>query len=143
MKIDMIISTLENNFFLFFLLFICAYKACVISPPCPHPLPYHPLRPLPLPKENNFKGMFEFFIITETLSMLCKHYNIELPPLPSSQNLKNPPRILKIFRIGNLLHHMSTKLKIFAILITTPKLSMCLFRRISENYLYSIPGNSF
>jgi hypothetical protein len=24
------------------LLFICAYNACVISPPCPHPLPYHP-----------------------------------------------------------------------------------------------------
>jgi hypothetical protein len=37
-------------FILFFLLlFICAYKAWVISPPCPHPLPYHPLRPLPLP----------------------------------------------------------------------------------------------
>jgi hypothetical protein len=33
------------NFFL--LLFICAYKAWVISPPCPHPLPYHPLCPLP------------------------------------------------------------------------------------------------
>jgi hypothetical protein len=31
------------------LLFIRAYKAWVISPPCPHPLPYHPLRPLPLP----------------------------------------------------------------------------------------------
>jgi hypothetical protein len=36
-------------FFLFLLLFICAYKAWFISPPCPHPLPYHPLRPLPLP----------------------------------------------------------------------------------------------
>jgi hypothetical protein len=24
--------------FFFLLLFICAYKACVISPPCPHPL---------------------------------------------------------------------------------------------------------
>uniref|UniRef100_A0A8C0WDU0 Uncharacterized protein n=1 Tax=Castor canadensis TaxID=51338 RepID=A0A8C0WDU0_CASCN len=35
------------NFLIFFivLLFICAYKAWVISPPCPHPLPYHPLRP--------------------------------------------------------------------------------------------------
>jgi hypothetical protein len=35
-------------FFLFFflLLFICAYKAWIISPPYPHPLPYHPLRPL-------------------------------------------------------------------------------------------------
>jgi hypothetical protein len=36
-------------FFIFLLLFICAYKAWFISPPCPHPLPYHPLRPLPLP----------------------------------------------------------------------------------------------
>jgi hypothetical protein len=29
--------------FFFLLLFICAYKAWFISPPCPHPLPYHPL----------------------------------------------------------------------------------------------------
>jgi hypothetical protein len=38
-------------YFLFFivLLFTCAYKAWVISSPSPHPLPYHPLRPLPLP----------------------------------------------------------------------------------------------
>jgi hypothetical protein len=36
-------------FFIFLLLFICAYKAWFISPPCPRPLPYHPLRPLPLP----------------------------------------------------------------------------------------------
>jgi hypothetical protein len=33
--------------YIYFLLFICAYKAWVISPPCPHPL--HPsLSPLPL-----------------------------------------------------------------------------------------------
>jgi hypothetical protein len=38
------------SFFIFLLLFICAYKAWFISPPCPHPLPYHPLRPLPLPQ---------------------------------------------------------------------------------------------
>jgi hypothetical protein len=38
----------QNHIF-FLLLFICAYKAWVISPPCPHPLPYHPLHPLPLP----------------------------------------------------------------------------------------------
>jgi hypothetical protein len=31
-------------YFIFFLLFICAYKAWVISPPCPHPFPYHPVR---------------------------------------------------------------------------------------------------
>jgi hypothetical protein len=37
-------DTLSPVFFLFyFLLFIYAYKAWVISPPCPHPLPYHPL----------------------------------------------------------------------------------------------------
>jgi hypothetical protein len=30
------------------LLFIWAYKAWVISPSCPHPLPYHPHHPLPL-----------------------------------------------------------------------------------------------
>jgi hypothetical protein len=35
-------------FFFFLLLFICAYKALFISPPCPHPLPYHPLHNLPL-----------------------------------------------------------------------------------------------
>jgi hypothetical protein len=36
-------------FFIFLLLFICAYKDWFISPHCPHPLPYHPLHPLPLP----------------------------------------------------------------------------------------------
>jgi hypothetical protein len=29
--------------FFIVLLFICAYKAWVTSPPCPHPLPYHPI----------------------------------------------------------------------------------------------------
>jgi hypothetical protein len=38
-------------FFIFLLLFICAYKAWFISPPCPHPLPYHPLHPLLLPPQ--------------------------------------------------------------------------------------------
>jgi hypothetical protein len=36
-------------FFLIVLLFICAYNAWVISPPCPHPLPYYPPCSLPLP----------------------------------------------------------------------------------------------
>jgi hypothetical protein len=36
-------------FYLLFFLFTCAYNAWVISPPCPHPHPYHPLCPLPLP----------------------------------------------------------------------------------------------
>jgi hypothetical protein len=35
-------------YFFIVLLFICAYKAWVISPPCPHILPYHPVHPLPL-----------------------------------------------------------------------------------------------
>jgi hypothetical protein len=45
------LSNLGMNFFLFFifLLLICAYNAWVISPPCPHPLPYYLLHPLPLP----------------------------------------------------------------------------------------------
>jgi hypothetical protein len=50
------------------LLFICAYKAWVISPPCPHPLPYHPLRPLPLlptpsiPSRNYFALISSFVV---------------------------------------------------------------------------------
>jgi hypothetical protein len=47
---------MELLFFFFFfivLLFICAYKAWVISSPCPHPIPYHPLHPLPLPHPLN------------------------------------------------------------------------------------------
>jgi hypothetical protein len=43
------IKMLTIFFFIFLLLFICAYKAWFISPPCPHPFPYHPLHPLPLP----------------------------------------------------------------------------------------------
>jgi hypothetical protein len=45
-------------FFIFLLLVICAYKAWVISPPCPRPLPYHPLRPLPLPLLNTQQKLF-------------------------------------------------------------------------------------
>jgi hypothetical protein len=41
------VFSLICRLFFIVLLFICAYKAWVISPPCPHPLPYHPLRPLP------------------------------------------------------------------------------------------------
>jgi hypothetical protein len=52
--------------FFIVLLFICAYKAWVISPPCPHPLPYHPLCPLPLlptpsiPSRNYFALISNF-----------------------------------------------------------------------------------
>jgi hypothetical protein len=45
-------------FFIFLLLFICAYKAWFISPPCPHPLPYHPLQPLLLPSLNTQQKLF-------------------------------------------------------------------------------------
>jgi hypothetical protein len=48
----------DNFFFIFLLLFICAYKAWFISPPCPHPLPDHPLRPLPLPPLNTQQKLF-------------------------------------------------------------------------------------
>jgi hypothetical protein len=54
--------------FFIVLLFICAYKAWVISPPCPHPLPYHPLCPLPLlptpsiPSRNYFALISNFVV---------------------------------------------------------------------------------
>jgi hypothetical protein len=57
-----------STFFFFLLLFICAYKAWVISPPCPHPLPYHPLCPLPLaptpsiPSRNYFALISNFVV---------------------------------------------------------------------------------
>jgi hypothetical protein len=46
------------------LLFICAYKAWVISPPCPHPLPYHPLHPLPLPPTPSIPSRNYFALIS-------------------------------------------------------------------------------
>jgi hypothetical protein len=46
------------------LLFICAYKAWVISPPCPHPHPYHPLHPLPLPPTPSIPGRNYFALIS-------------------------------------------------------------------------------
>jgi hypothetical protein len=50
-------------FFFIFLLFLCAYNAWVNSPPCPHPLPYHPVHPLPLsptPSRNYFALISNF-----------------------------------------------------------------------------------
>jgi hypothetical protein len=50
---------------LFFnILFICAYKAWVISPPYPQPLPYHPLRPLPLPPTPSIPSRNCFTLIS-------------------------------------------------------------------------------
>jgi hypothetical protein len=56
----------EVFFFLIFivLLFMCAYNAWVISPPCPHPLPYHPLLPLPLPPIPSIPGKNYFALIS-------------------------------------------------------------------------------
>jgi hypothetical protein len=50
--------------FFFILLFICAYKAWVISPPCPHPLPYHPLHPLPVPPTPSIPSRNYFALIS-------------------------------------------------------------------------------
>jgi hypothetical protein len=53
-------------FFIVLLLFICAYKAWFISTPCPHPLPYHPLHPLPLPPSipnRNYFALISNFVV--------------------------------------------------------------------------------
>jgi hypothetical protein len=55
-------------YFLKILLFICAYKAWVISSPCPHPLPYHPLHPLLLPPipsipSRNYFALISNFVV--------------------------------------------------------------------------------
>jgi hypothetical protein len=52
--------------FLFFivLLFICAYKAWVISPPFSHPLLYHSLHPLPLPHTPSIPSRNYFALIS-------------------------------------------------------------------------------
>jgi hypothetical protein len=53
-------------FIFIFLLFICAYSAWVISPPCPQPLPYYPLHPLLLPTPSipgrNYFALISNFI---------------------------------------------------------------------------------
>jgi hypothetical protein len=50
------------------LLFICAYNACVISPSCPHPLPYHPLRPLSLSPTLLIPGRNYFALISNFIA---------------------------------------------------------------------------
>jgi hypothetical protein len=58
----------SQTIFLGWFFFVCAYKAWVISTPCPHPLPYHPLCPLPLPTtpsipgRNYFEEFFFFWL---------------------------------------------------------------------------------
>jgi hypothetical protein len=62
-----------SNPFFFILLFICAYNAWVISPPCPHPLPYQPLHPLPLPPttsipSRNYFALISNFVVQKSIS---------------------------------------------------------------------------
>jgi hypothetical protein len=52
------------KFIYFLLLFTYAYKAWVISPPCPHPHPYHPLRSLPLPPTPSIPSINYFALIS-------------------------------------------------------------------------------
>jgi hypothetical protein len=62
-------GTVSFLFYLFFyflivLLFICAYNVWVISPPCPHPLPYHPLCPLTFPTTPSIPSRNYFALIS-------------------------------------------------------------------------------
>jgi hypothetical protein len=52
-------------FFFLILLFICAYKAWVISPPCPQPLPYHHSAPSlsPPPPQYPAETILPLFLI--------------------------------------------------------------------------------
>jgi hypothetical protein len=56
----------ENKLEIFFivLLFMCAYNVWVISPQCPHPLPYHPLYPLPLSPTPSIPSRNYFALIS-------------------------------------------------------------------------------
>jgi hypothetical protein len=55
---------ISGMYFFFLLLFICAYKTWIISPPCPHPLPYHPLCPFPLPPTPSIPSRNYFALIS-------------------------------------------------------------------------------
>jgi hypothetical protein len=63
--------TLMKFSFFFLLLFMCAYKAWVISPHCPHPLPYYPLRPLPLPPTPSIPGRNYFALMKFSMLNEC------------------------------------------------------------------------
>jgi hypothetical protein len=63
---------LLTSFFLI-LLFICAYKTWVISPLCPHPLPYHPLRTLPLPPTLSIPSRNYFALISNFVVESISH----------------------------------------------------------------------
>jgi hypothetical protein len=63
---DFFFIIIKHIFLFIYFLFICAYYVWVISPPFPHPLPYHPLYPLPLspppsrPSRNYFALISNF-----------------------------------------------------------------------------------
>jgi hypothetical protein len=73
------------SFFFLIFLFICVYKAWVISPPCPHPLPYHLTFKLRMiskqPKNKNINLLFLYaaptFHLAKTTSLI---------PFPLSYN---------------------------------------------------------
>jgi hypothetical protein len=70
MRVWAIVSRASAFFFsLFFivLLFMCAYKAWVTSLPIPHPLPYHPLHPLPLPHTPSIPSRNYFALISNSV----------------------------------------------------------------------------
>jgi hypothetical protein len=58
------VSLMNNECVSLFFLFISAYNVWVISPPSPHTLPYHPLRPLPLPPTPSLPGRNYFALIS-------------------------------------------------------------------------------
>jgi hypothetical protein len=66
-------------FFIFLLLFICAYKAWFISPPCPHPLPYHPLSP---PSPPQYPAEQSFLFKSQCFLPLQEHRYTLLVSLP-------------------------------------------------------------
>jgi hypothetical protein len=59
-----ILKFITEIFSFFVLLFICAYKAWVISPPCLHPFASHPLHPLPLSPNSSIPSRNYFALIS-------------------------------------------------------------------------------
>jgi hypothetical protein len=48
----------------------------LISPPCPHPLPYHPLRPLPLPPSipsRNYFALISNFVVERVEAIIGRN----------------------------------------------------------------------
>jgi hypothetical protein len=67
-----------GSFFKIVSLFICAYKAWVISPPCPQPLSYHPLHPFPLSRtlsipSRNYFALISNFVVERVEAIIGKN----------------------------------------------------------------------